>query len=295
LISPIAPFMGEWLYQRLYEVTGEEEESVHLAFYPTVEETAINKSLEYRMRMARQISSMVLRSRNRAEINVRQPLSKIILPISNEDERQAVESVKDIILDEVNVKDIQFVEDDSGIVEKKAKPNFPVLGKKLGEKMKKVKPKVEELSTKEITRFEEEGTLELDLGSDGVVHLSLDEVEIRRTGLEGWSVETEKGMTVALDTDITGDLVYEGKAREFINRVQNMRKEADFDVTDRIVIGFDGSEKLEEAVDEMKEYIKNEVLAETIEYGELEVSDFVKEWEIDEEKCTISIRRNTNG
>ncbi|MDX1617867.1 MAG: DUF5915 domain-containing protein, partial [Balneolaceae bacterium] len=294
LISPISPFLGEWLYQRLNEVTEQDEESVHISFYPTVEETAIDKQLEHRMQLARQISSMVLSLRNRIEINVRQPLQRIILPIDEEEERQAVESVKDIILDEVNVKEIQFVDDDSGIVHKSAKPNFPVLGKKMGKKMKAITPRVKELTTEEITEYEETGSIELDLGDEGIVRLGSEDLEISRTGLEGWSVETEDGLSVALDTELTPELVQEGLAREFVNRIQNMRKEADFDVVDRIMIGFEGSEKLTEAIDTMDEYVKRETLAEEISTNELEVSDFVKTWEIGDEDCTISIRRNPN-
>src|SRR5699024_9344299 len=171
LMSPIAPFLGEWLYQRLNNVTQREEESVHLAFYPTVEETAINKALEHRMQRARQISSMVLSLRNNIEVNVRQPLARIILPIKDEQERQAIEAVKPIITDEVNVKDIEFVNDDSGIVQKTAKPNFPVLGKRLGAKIKPLAKKVRELDTTQITAYEETGSIEIDLGKDGIIPL----------------------------------------------------------------------------------------------------------------------------
>ncbi|WP_441001452.1 isoleucine--tRNA ligase [Fodinibius sp. SL11] len=294
LISPIAPFLGEWLYQRMNEVTEADEESVHISFYPTVEETAIDKQLEHRMELARQISSMVLSLRNRLELNVRQPLSRIILPIEKEEDRQAIELVKDIILDEVNVKEVEFVDDDSGIVHKSAKPNYPKLGSKLGSKMKPVASKVTELTTEEITEYEETGSIELDLGEQGIVQLGEDSLEIIRTGLEGWSVETEKGLSVALDTELTEELIQEGLAREFVNRIQNMRKEADFDVEDRIIIGFNGSEKLEEAVISMKDYIKSETLAEEISSEKLEVSDFVKSWEIGDSESTISIRRNPN-
>ncbi|MEL7833504.1 isoleucine--tRNA ligase [Fodinibius sp. Rm-B-1B1-1] len=294
LISPIAPFLGEWLYQRLNEVTEADEESVHISFYPTVEETAIDKQLEHRMELARHISSMVLSLRNKLEINVRQPLSRIILPIDKEEDRQAIESVKEIILDEVNIKEVEFVDDDSGIVHKSAKPNYPKLGSKLGSKMKPVAAKVAELSTEEITDYEETGSIELDLGEQGIVQLGEDSLEIIRTGLEGWSVETEKGLSVALDTELSPALIKEGLAREFVNRIQNMRKEADFDVEDRIIIGFNGSDKLEDAVEAMKDYIKSETLAEEISSQELDVSDFIKNWEIGESESTISIRRNPN-
>jgi isoleucyl-tRNA synthetase len=160
--------------------------------------------------------------------------------------------------------------------------------------MKPVAAKVAELSTEEITEYEETGSIELDLGDQGIVQLGEDSLKIIRTGLEGWSVETEKGLSVALDTDLTEELVKEGLAREFVNRIQNMRKEADFDVEDRIVIGFDGSEELQEAVVSMKDYIKSETLAEEISTDKLDVSDFEKSWEIGDSESTITIRRNPN-
>jgi len=292
LMSPIAPFIGEWLHRQLNKVAVQEEESVHLCFYPTVEETAIDKALEHRMELARRISSMVLKIRNQINMNVRQPLSKIILPISDKEEQIAIESVKSIILDEINVKDIRFVEDDSGVVEKTAKPNFPVLGKKLGEKMKAVNPKVRELTTEQITDYERSGELVLDLGDEGEIRLTSGELEINRTGLEGWSVESDGELTVALDTDLTTNLEQEGIAREFVNRIQNMRKDASFDVTDRIEIGFEGSDHVEKAIASQENYVKNETLADELSNGLLEVSDYVKTWEIGEQTCEISIKRN---
>ncbi|MEX0995147.1 MAG: isoleucine--tRNA ligase [Balneolaceae bacterium] len=291
IISPVAPFVGEWLFQRLNSVTNQDTESVHISFYPTVQETSIDKQLEHRMDVARTISSIVLRIRNQIDINVRQPLSRFILPMEKED-RAVVESVKDIILDEVNIKNIEFVDDDSGIVNKSAKPNFPVLGKKLGKKMKPVAKQVGSLSTEEISSYEEKGFIELNLEDGEVVRLGKNDLEIIRTGLEGWSVETEKGITVALDTELSEELVEEGIAREFVNRIQNMRKEADFEVTDRIEIGFKGAEKIKKAVSSMNEYIKKETLADEITDSVLEVSDFVKDWDIEDENCEISIRRN---
>ncbi|WP_409029256.1 isoleucine--tRNA ligase [Gracilimonas sediminicola] len=294
LISPIAPFIGEWLYQKLNSVTQQDEELVHIAFFPTVEETAINKALEHKMEMARLISYIVLRVRNQIEMNVRQPLSRIILPIKDESERQAIESVRDIILEEVNIKDIQFVDDDSGIVRKSAKPNYPVLGKRLGPKMKPVAARIGELTTEEITEFEKNGWIDLEVEGE-TIRIDSEGLEIIRTGLEGWTVETEGGLSVAVDTDLSEELIQEGIAREFVNRVQNMRKEANFDVTDRIAIGFTGADNIKEAVVSMSDYIKKETLAEEIQISELEVSDFTKSWEIGEEECTISIRRNINS
>ncbi len=295
MISPISPFIGDWLYQNLNSVTNLEEGSVHLTFFPTVEETAIDKALEHKMDMARLITTIVLRIRNQIDMNVRQPLPRIILPIKDEAERQAIESVKNIILEEVNVKDIQFVDDDSGIVHKSAKPNYPVLGRKLGPKMKAVAARVSRLSTEDISEFEKNGYIELDLADGESVRLDEDGLEIIRTGLEGWEVETERGLSVAVDTELSHELVLEGLAREFVNRIQNMRKEADYDVVDRIVIGFEGPEKIMEAVKAMQEYIEEETLAEVIEFSALEVSDFDKEWDINGINCKISIRRNVNS
>ena len=294
MMSPIAPFMGEWLYQRLNEVAKKDEESVHISFYPAVEETAIDRQLERRMDVARIISSVVLRIRNQIDVNVRQPLARIILPI-DKDEQSVVESVKDIILDEVNVKEVEYVKDESGIVSKSAKPNFPVLGKRLGSKMKAVAAKISNLGNEEITTFEEEGVIELSLDDGETVRILSDELEIQRTGLKGWSVETEKGITVAVDTELTPELIREGLSREFVNRIQNMRKEADFEVTDRIVVGFSGSEELTEAIKSSLDSIKTEILAEEISTHLLEVSDFIKTWEIEGKDTEISIRRTINN
>ncbi len=296
LMAPVAPFISEWMFQRLNEVTGKDELSVHLSFYPTVEETAINKQLEHRMELARIISSVVLRIRNKIGINVRQPLSRIILPLYEEEERQAIESVKEIILDEVNVKKIEYVKDDTGIVEKTAKPNFPVLGKKLGAKMKKVVPAIKDLSADQISEFENEGVIDLNIGEDEPVRLSEDDIEIIRSGLHGWSVETESGLTVAVDTELSPGLRDEGLAREFVNRVQNMRKEADFDVTDRIEVAFAAEKELHEAVDNQKEYISSEILAVAIErLNSHEVYDYTKKWDINGSECTIAIKRKPNS
>lgn len=290
IMSPIAPLTGEWLYQQLNSVTEQEEDSVHLSFYPVVEETAIDKQLEKRMEVGRIISSIVLRVRNQIDINVRQPLAKIILPMK-EDERLVVEAVREIILDEVNVKEIEYVDDDSGIVSKTARPNFPVLGKRLGKRMKPVAAAIRDLSTTDISNLEKDGLIHIDLEDGTSVKITLEEVEIQRIGLEGWSVETEEGITVAVDTELTPELLQEGLSREFVNRIQNMRKEADFEVTDRISIGFAGSDELKQAVQATIETIKSETLAEEVQLSLLDVSDFIKKWEINGHETEISIRR----
>jgi isoleucyl-tRNA synthetase len=293
LISPVAPFMGEWLYQRLNEVTGKDELSVHISFYPTVEETAIDKQLEYRMEMARKISSIVLRIRNKENINVRQPLSRIILPVSSTKDKSAIESVKSIILDEVNVKSIDYVKDDSGIVHKSAKANFPVLGKKIGGLMKATAAKIQSLTSEEITKFEHQGSLTVTLDGGEIINLQSEDIVVVRHGLSGWSVETEDGLTVAADTELTDELVNEGIAREVVNRIQNMRKEADFDVTDRIVVAFKSDARTSDAVKAMDDYIMTETLAESMDYTPEGDYDYTKDWDIDGAEVTIFIKRTT--
>jgi isoleucyl-tRNA synthetase len=291
LMSPIAPFLSEWMYQRLTNDLVGFEESVHLSFFPTVEETAIIPALEHKMERARLISAIVLRIRNQIDLNVRQPLARIILPIKDEVERDAILSVQHIILEEVNVKEIQFVDDDSGIVHKTAKPNYPLLGKKLGPNMKAVAGQVQSFSTEQISDFERLGQVTVRLDDGAQIVLVEKEIDIIRTGLEGWQVESEAGLSVAVDTELSVELQKEGLAREFVNRVQNMRKEANFDVTDRIATGVQANENLAAAISYMAEYIQQETLSESLEQEELQVSDYVKTWEIGDEECIISIRR----
>jgi len=277
----------------LNEVSTRDEMSVHVSFYPTVEETAIDKLLEYKMEMARKITSIVLRIRNKANINVRQPLSRIILPVSSTKDKSAIESVKNIILDEVNVKTIEYVKDDSGIVHKSAKANFPVLGSKLGGLMKSTAAKIQTLSSDEITKFEEKGTIAIILDSAEIVNLQSDDIIVIRHGLSGWSVETEDGLTVAADTELTDDLIQEGIAREVVNRIQNMRKEADFEVTDRIWIAVLANDGITGAIQTMEEYIRTETLAEILTYTEMKEFDYTKNWEIDGEEVVFYIKRTT--
>jgi isoleucyl-tRNA synthetase len=291
LMSPLAPFFSEWLYRQLNSVKPTDEESVHLSFYPTVEETSIDKPLEYRMHQARLISSIVLRIRNKISVNVRQPLSRIILPTQGTSHREAVEKVKGIILEEVNVKDLEYVDDDSGIVHKSAKPNFPVLGARLGKKMKLAAKRINQLNNEEINQYESDGFIQLDIDGEEI-RFGKDEILISRDGLKGWEVETEAGITVAADTEISPALRREGLAREIVNRVQNMRREADYEVTDRIQLTVEGSSEVEQALNDMAGYIKAETLAESIRSNSNGDQDFTKEWVLGEERINISIKRN---
>ena len=291
LMSPIAPFFAEWLHQRLNRVTDKDEPSVHLAFFPYVEETAIHGDLERRMQVARDITSMVLRARNRIGINVRQPLRRIIIPADGED-RKDIEEFSHIILEEVNIKSIEFVRDDSHIVHKTVKPVFPVLGKKVGRDMKEIAKLVPNLDQQAISAFEATGVAEIRLSDGRMVRLVDEDLDVIRTGLEGWSVEAQDGLTIAIDTELDETLLKEGCAREFVNRVQNMRKESDYKVSDKIRIGFETTdERLRNAIANSEDYIRKETLANSVDPVRLEDSDFTKTWQINDSECTICVTR----
>ena len=290
LMSPVAPFIAEWLYQQLNGVVKQPTDSVHIAYYPEVQPEAVDPALEHRMELARNISSLVLRIRNKIGINVRQPMARIILPVQDPNERQAILSMEAIIKEEVNIKAIEFVSDETGIVDKKAKPNFPVLGKKVGALMKTVAAKIQSFDNQTITNFERQGYVGLEVDGQNV-RLDQGDLEIMRSGIHGWEVETDFGMSVAADTTITPELRNEGLAREFVNRVQNMRKEANFEVTDRIEIGWTSNTDLDEAVSTMKSYIMAETLAQTLTKGALPESDVSKVWEIEGIDCTIVLKK----
>ncbi len=291
LMSPIAPFFSEWLYRALNEVTGREEaESVHLAAFPEVEAAALDAALEHRMGLARTISSIVLSLRNAAGINVRQPLPRILVVTGVGVERVDVERQRDIILDEVNVKDIEYVEGTSGVVKRSAKPNFKALGRRLGKLMKPVNQRVRALRDEEIEQYLTEGSLTLDIEGQKVA-LGPGDLEITSEGIEGWLVGQESGVTVALDTTITEELRAEGLARETVNRIQNLRKQADYDVTDRIIVRFHATEQLAEAVRRHADWIRNETLALELEEAERPGGDLVENFEIDSERVTVGVQR----
>jgi isoleucyl-tRNA synthetase len=290
LMSPVAPFVSEWFYQRLSEVVSQGEESVHISQYPMVNPADIDLDLEHRMDLARKISSLVLRIRNKIGVNVRQPLSRIILPIQDAKERKAVDTMAAIIKDEVNIKAIEFVSDETGIVDKKVKPNFPILGKKVGPLMKAVAAQVGTFSNAQINEFEKNGSIHINVEGQHI-ELVTEDLDIQRSGIHGWEVETDFGISVAADTHLSEELRNEGLAREFVNRVQNMRKEADFDVTDRITIAWQGDDQIDRALSAMKAYICGETLATDILKGTLPNADTVKTWDIEGVECTILLKK----
>ena len=268
LMAPVAPFYADRLYKDLVSVTGKEnKESVHLTDFPVADESYIDKSLESKMQKAQTISSLVLSLRKKESIKVRQPLQKIMIPIANATERAEIEAVANLIKHEVNVKEIELLEDASGILVKQIKPNFKTLGPKFGKDMKAIATAVQEFGQAEIAQFEKAQTYSLQL-PDKTVTLSLDDVEISTQDIEGWLVATAGSLLVALDIHITPELRQEGIARELVNRIQNIRKDNDYDITDRIQIRLQAHPALQAAVTANEAYIKNETLTDSITFLE---------------------------
>ena len=266
LMAPVAPFYADRLYKDLASVTGKEnKESVHLTDFPVANESYIDKSLESKMQKAQTISSLVLSLRKKESIKVRQPLQKIMIPIANDTERAEIEAVASLIKHEVNVKKIELLEDASGILVKQIKPNFKTLGPKFGKDMKAIAAAVQAFGQAEIAQFEKTQTYSLQL-PDKTVTLSLDDVEISTQDIEGWLVATAGSLLVALDIHITPELRQEGIARELVNRIQNIRKDNEYDITDRIQIRLQAQPALQAAVTANEAYIKNETLTDSITF-----------------------------
>ncbi len=267
MASPISPFFTDQIFQALHEVSGDlNGSSVHLVDFPSANEAEIDAALEERMRLAQDISSMVLSLRKRVNIKVRQPLQKILVPILKAEDQAYVESVKPLILGETNVKEIEYISDTSGIISKSIKPDFKKLGRKLGRHMGTVKQRLEAFSQEEINQFEQDGQFSLDI--DGTsVELLLDEVIINSEDIEGWLVNSMNGRTVALDIQITNELAQEGFARELVNRLQRLRKDSGLNVTDRVKLSIVSPSTDEgiAAIKQFDEYIRKEVLADDLQ------------------------------
>jgi len=289
LSSPIAPFYMDRLFRDLNNVTGRYTTSVHLVDFPVANDTMIDKQLEERMDMAQQISSMVLGLRRKVQIRVRQPLCKLLIPILNEEMTAQLDAVKNIILSEVNVKEIEYITDTAGILIKKIKPNFKTLGPKYGKYMKQISALVAEMDQSDIYNFEKQGTYSLQVGTENL-ELTLDDVEILSEDIPGWLVANEGRLTVALDINITKELREEGIARELINRIQNLRKESNFNVTDKIDLQIGKHKDINDAVENFKEYIASQVLAENVTLAEKADED-VQIIEIDDIHTFIKIQR----
>ncbi len=285
IASPIAPFFCERMFTDLNNVAGKiETESVHLTDFPEGDENLIDKNLEERMELAQQISSMVLSLRKRNNIRVRQPLNKIMVPVLNKHFKEVVLAVEDLILSEVNVKQLEYITDEAGILVKKIKPNFKSLGPKYGKLMKQLAGAINRLNQEDIRKLENEERYTLGIGGEEIV-IGLDDVEISTEDIPGWSVANQNHVTVALDLTITPELQEEGLARELINRIQNLRKDKGLEVTDRILLNVERNNKTEKAFTNFRDYICSETLAnmkieENIQNGEYETFELVEGIEV---------------
>lgn len=270
LMSPIAPFFADFLFRNLNTVTQKERSaSVHLSDFPKVNEEAIDKLLEERMQLAQDISSLVLSLRKKVNIKVRQPLNKILIPVLNNSFKAQVEKVENLILSEVNVKEIQFINETEGIISKKAKANFKLLGQKLGKKMKTAADHITAMNSRQIDELEKNGNYDLIIDGESV-NILINEVEIISEDIPGWQVANKGELTVALDTTLTKELMEEGNARELINKIQKYRKDSNFNVTDRITISIEKQPQIDSTIIHHKDYICAEILAD-----ELQLIDFL--------------------
>ena len=290
LMAPIAPFYADQLFCDLIAVTGRETvESVHLSDFPKYDEALIDKDLEERMKMAQDVSSMVLALRRKVNIKVRQPLQTIMVPVMDAHQQESIEAVKNLILNEVNVKELKFVDNAAGILVKRIKPDFKKLGPRYGKIMKSLAAAIQSMSQEDILAFEAAGTFTLNVeGQDATIERT--DVEIISEDIPGWLVANEGRLTVALDINITKELREEGIARELINRIQNLRKEKDFNVTDKIDLQIGKHKDINDAVENFKEYIASQVLAENVTLADKADED-VQIIEIDDIHTFIKIQK----
>lgn len=264
LIAPVAPFFADWLFNNLNSVTKNiNAESVHHADFPVCDNNLIDKDLEERMQLAQDISSLVLSIRKKVNIKVRQPLEKILVPVLNEHIQHQIEKVEDIILSEVNVKSIEYLVDNDGFIKKKIKPDFKSLGKRLGGKMKAAAAVITALDQHQIAQLEKEKSLHILVENEDIL-VNISDVEIIAEDIPGWSVANKDNLTIALDITISDILQNEGNAREIINRIQKIRKDSGLELTDRIVVDIEEIESLKPAIINFNDYIRAEILADTV-------------------------------
>jgi isoleucyl-tRNA synthetase len=289
LMAPIAPFYADLLYSDLNKATRKEpDQSVHLADFPAFDEKLIDKDLEEKMGIAQRASSMVLALRRKEKLKVRQPLAKIMVPVLNPHFREQFEAVKGIVLSEVNVKEVEFLTDTEGIIKKKIKPNFKTLGPKYGKLMKQISGAIARFDQHQIAELENTGTVEVEAGEQKIL-IAKDDVEILTEDIPGWTVATEGQMTIALDVNVTEELRQEGIAREFINKIQNLRKESGFEVTDRIRLKIEKHDEINDAVLNHKSYICAQTLAVDLELVDNLDSSLAREVEIDKDVSTAIV------
>jgi isoleucyl-tRNA synthetase len=281
------------LFTDLNNVTGRHKEnSVHLVLFPEYNESLIDKDLEERMNIAQKVSSMILGLRRKVSIKVRQPLARIMVPVPDKYFREKFEAVKDLILAEVNVKEVEYIDDTASILVKKIKPNFKTLGPRYGKLMKDISSSIASLTPKEIVAFENNGNHTVTINGQQIV-LTTEDVEIISEDIPGWQVANDGKLTVALDITVSDDLRYEGIAREFVNRIQNIRKENGLDVTDKITVFIEDHEFVHEAVKRHSSYIASQTLATAVNLTHSFPGNNVRDVEIDEVVVKVEVRKNT--
>ena len=292
LMSPIAPFYSDKLYKDLTSATNRDNKSVHLSDFPKYNESLIDESLEQRQEIAQKISSMVLGLRRKVNLKVRQPLQKIMVPVLDDNFKQQLQKVSNLILSEINVKEIEYLSEDSGVLVKKIKPNFKTLGPKFGKQMKNISQAINNFTQEQIAEIESKGYKEIKI-NDETIKIEISDVEISSQDIPGWLVSTDDKITVALDITVTEELRQEGIAREFINRIQNLRKDSDFDVTDKITILVEKKSEINDAILNFSDYIASQTLANSINLVEKIEQNNAKDVEIDNNiKTKIFISKN---
>ena len=292
LIAPFAPFFADRLYTNLTSATTGSDKSVHLAFFPKADENAIDSALEERMQLAQTVTSMVLALRRKASLKVRQPLQRIMIPVIDDKQRRELEAVSDLILSEVNVKEMQILDSDESTLVKRVKPDFKKLGPKFGKSMKQVAAAIQTLEQAQIAQLEREGALAVTLPDGSTAEISIADVEVISEDIPGWLMANEGNVTVALDVTVTPELRNEGIAREIINRVQNIRKDRGFEITDKIDITIEPNELTDPAIAEYSGYIARQVLASSIAAAPVADSGNATTLDIDGTEIRIVINLN---
>jgi len=288
LTSPFSPFIAEEIFQNLNtENNSEKCESVHLVNFPKT--TFIDKELESKMAIAQSVVYLTRSMRAKSNLKVRQPLSSIMIAI-DKSKRDAIKYMKDVILEEVNIKELVILENDSSIVNKTAKANFKTIGPKYGKLVKRIASEISKLDKEQISNLEKTNSVSINIEGENIILLSED-IEIISSEIEGWVVESEAGITVAIDSELSENLIAEGFAREVVNRIQNMRKDAGFEVMDRIIISYKTDKKLSSYINQFSDYIKTETLADIIKNSDSKFG-FSQDWELGEYLCTISVAKS---
>ena len=291
LIAPISPFFADKLYRDLTAVTKDSAKSVHLAEFPKVDESVINPTLEEQMQVAQDCTSMVLALRRKANLKVRQPLSTIMVPVISEAQKADIEAMSSLILSEVNVKNIKFVGNEDGVLVKRVKPDFRKLGPKHGKVMKQLGKMISEMSQADIIEFEKSGTFTFSIDGNPATVEACD-VEIISEDIPGWLVANEGNLTVALDITVTEELRREGIAREIVNRIQNIRKDKDFDITDRIKVAISSNENSDAAIAEYSDYISKQVLADSLAVSDNIADEDCIELDMDGYSLTVNVTKS---